>query len=198
MANKFKAVNVDDSSGASGQDEPKGDIYASVLEEKASGEQKACFVSRYARFQCSIVPINRKYSESGLEVSEPEDLGREIRFEDNFAYVEDDRDIAAMLKRSDFGDAFCIDPLDRTGFWAQFAKTHPEVWEKVKAKSLAWKDSGSSYAATAMAHAQSHGLGSRSTEVKVVEIVGGRPPILSGGRDTLTEDQEQRLAEIGL
>lgn len=152
-------------------------------------DQGAAFISKFRNYRLVLKSQVVKGDGKGNDIVEP---GISVSFEEGVAIVDDMELVAAMLQRPEFGVEFCVDPADRTGFWAQFKETYSE--EDLKdflPMGLNEK------AAANILHQFTQANRGRGTEVTIKVAAGVGLPIMDGGRDPISPAREKELRELG-
>lgn len=157
-------------------------------------EGGAAFLSRYRNYRWVGKSQRTRYNDAGDPIVQD---GISVQFAEGVAVVEDPEVISLMINDSKtFGTDFCIDPADRTGYWAKFNKEYPkEVLQKhfpLGVPSALLPEIAANISAEISAAAAGSKL-----QRGVVHVAKGKLPIKDGGRDRFTEEQETALAAIG-
>lgn len=152
-------------------------------------EQGAAFISKFRNYRLVLKSTTVRGDGKGNDIVEP---GISIPFEEGVAIVEDMDIVAAMLQRPEFGVEFCVDPADRTGFWAQFKETYSE--EELKDfLPMGLNEKAGVNILNQYAQANK----GRGTAVTIKVAAGVGPPVMDGGRDPISPAREKELRELG-
>lgn len=163
-----------------------------TLQINIDTELAACFVSPYRNFRWVGKSEDRYLNKEDRYMQQP---GIATQFEEGVAFVEDQEVIAMMIADKAFGVDYCIDPADRTGFWKLFRETYSD-------KDLAETfPMGIPAALNAEMAASVHSqmlaaVGSNRSQRGVIHTAKGRVPIMDGGRERLTEEQQEKIDKI--
>lgn len=105
-----------------------------------------------------------------------------------------DEIVAAMLSDKVYGQRYCINESDPTGYWAVFKEKYGEKFEGLTEVGIKLGLSGNE-SAVVMAQAISTGFQRESSTHGIQQtFTGGTPPTKDGGRDRLSEKQEEAVA----
>jgi hypothetical protein len=139
------------------------------------------------------------------EESRHVESGIEVQFSNHLAAVGDfmhgeevlmtrDEMVTAMLSDKVYGQRYCINESDPTGYWAAFKEKYGEQFEGLAEAGIKLVASVDASAAV-MAQAVSMGFNRESSVHGIQQtFTGGTPPQKDGGRDRFTEAQEEAIA----
>ena len=131
-------------------------------------------------------------------------IGVEVQFADHLASVGDsmhgdevlmtrDEIVAALLSNKVYGHRFCINESDPTGYWATFKELYGEKFEGLVDIGIKLGLRGDEVQRVT-AEARNLGFGRTSSEHSVKqEFSFGKPPTMDGGRDRLSEKQQEAV-----
>lgn len=154
----------------------------------------ACFISPFRSLRWVGKSEDRYFDREDRQVRKE---GVAVQFDNGIAMVEDQEIVAMMIQdKTSFGVDFCIDPADRTGFWKLF---RAQYTNEVLAETFPTGIPAAlnvEMANNVLAQI-SQVVGVNKSERGVIHVAKGRVPIMDGGRERLTEEQEAELAKIG-